>query len=203
MLYTSGEAFAYDKSTYASFEEWVAASGEEGSYCEQTDFLSDQVLEPANEGNLRNALPLAFVSTDLVGTPRDAEHPTIGAYEYSADETAPQMQEGYPAIANITDTTAVAVVKADKSAIIYALVKLAGEEAPAVEDVQKSQNMMVVRSGDVATLTLDSLTKDKEYVAYVVLRGLRGSYSEVYATGKFVAGGEIIVEIPDVAAVAR
>lgn len=203
VLYTSGEAFAYDKSTYASFEEWVAASGEEGSYCEQTDFLSDQVLEPANEGNLRNALPLAFVSTDLVGTPRDAEHPTIGAYEYSADETAPQMQEGYPAIANITDTTAVVVVKADKSAIIYALVKLADEEAPAVEDVQKSQNMMVVRSGDVATLTLDSLTKDKEYVAYVVLRGLRGSYSEVYATGKFVAGGEIIVEIPDVAAVAE
>ena len=32
---------------------------------------------------------------------------------------------------------------------------------------------------------------------------MRGSYSEVYATGKFVAGGEIIVEIPDVAAVAE
>lgn len=202
-VHTSGEAFAYDKNTYASYEEWQAASSEEASVNEQVEFLSDEVLEPSQEGNLRSAQPLAWVTTDLTGAARDAEHPTMGAYEYNADDSAPVLDAGYPAIVNITDTTASVQVRSDKSAVFFALVKSAGEAAPSAEDVMGSDLMTVTRAGSVASLTLDGLTKDQEYVAYVVLMGLRGSSTEVIASEKFVAGGEVIVEIPDVAVTAE
>ncbi len=200
-LYTSGEVFAYAKADYATYEDWLAVSGETESHCEQVEFLSDEILEPSAEGNLRTATPLALVATDLAGIQRDAEHPTVGAYEYNADESAPQMLEGYPLIANITDETADVVVKSDKSAVLFVLVKKAGEDAPSANDLLASEQMVTVRSNDPASVTLEGLTKDQEYVAYAALMSLRGTTSEVFATDKFVAGGEVIVEIPDVAAV--
>ncbi len=202
-VYTSGETFAYDKSSYATFEDWKAASSEDGSYNEQVEFLSDEVLEPDHENNLCHALPLAFVDRDIVGNLRDAEHPTMGAYEYDADEAAPQMGEGYPAIANITDESADVFVKANKSASLFALVKPAGEAAPSADDVLASGQMVMVRTNALTGLTLEGLTKDEEYVVYVVLMGLRGTATEVYASEKFVAGGEVIAEIPSVAVVAE
>lgn len=202
-LFTSGRTFAYAKADYATFEDWQAVSQESDSYNDQVNFLSDEVLEPEQEGNLRTAMPLAFVGTDLAGRQRDAEHPTMGAYEYNADESAPALQEGYPLIANITDESADVVVRADKSSVLFALVRPAGEAAPSADDLMASEQMMVVRSNALASLTLDGLTKDQEYVAYVALMGLRGTTSEVYASDKFVAGGEVIVEIPDVAVVAQ
>lgn len=202
-VHTSGEVFAYDRDSYASYEEWQSVSGEEASTPEQVEFLSDEVLEPSQEGGLRNALPLSWVTTDLTGTARDAEHPTMGAYEYNADESAPVLSEGYPAIVNITDSTADVLVRSDKSAVFFALVKSASEAAPTADEVTAADLMMVARSGAVSSLTLDGLTKDQEYVAYIVLMGLRGASTEVIASEKFVAGGEIIVEIPDVAVTAE
>lgn len=202
-LHTSGEVFAYAKADYASYEEWQAVSGETGSCLEQVDFLSDEILEPAAEGNLRTATPLALVTTDLSGAPRDAGHPTMGAYEYDADERAPQMLEGYPLVANITDESADVVASADKNAILFAVARKAGEDAPSKDDLLASGQKVTARPNSLACVTLEGLVKDQEYVAYVVLKSLRGTAGEVIASGKFVAGGEVIVEIPDVAAVAE
>lgn len=203
-LFTTGDAFAYDKTTtFASFDEWLKGSGETGSYNDSIAFLCDSILEPAAEGNLRNALPLAFVTTDIAGTPRDASKPTIGAYEYKASTDAPKMADGYPTITNITDSTAQANVVSDMAATAYFVVKLSSDTVPAVSEVLASTTTTLARKGETASATLTGLVKDSEYIAYVVLKSLRGTASEVYPSSKFVAGGEVIKEIPNVKATAE
>ena len=202
-VFTTGEVFAFAKADYATFADWQTESQEAGSYNEQVEFLSSDILEPAQEGNLRQAKPISLVSTDITGSTRDAEHPTMGAYEYNASEEAPQMSEGYPAIANITDETADVVANANMNAMLYVLVKSAADEAPTADEVLASEQTLTMRAGSVASVTVDGLTKDEEYVAYAVLKSLRGVATDVYATDKFVAGGEVIVEIPNVAVVAE
>lgn len=116
MTYTSGTAFAYTGTAVNDFEAWKVLSGEKDSYNEQTAFLSETVLEPAQTGNLKNAKPLAFVTTDLNGTVRDEQTPTIGAYEYGdVSDNTPVLVEGYPSFSNITHEEATAVLKVDLS----------------------------------------------------------------------------------------
>ena len=94
MAYTSGSVFAYVGAAVDDFEAWKVLSAEKDSYNEQTTFLSETVLEPAQSGNLNHAKPLSFVTTDLNGTFRDAENPTIGAYEYGdVSDNTPVLAE--------------------------------------------------------------------------------------------------------------
>ncbi len=201
-VFTTGGVFAYNKSDIATFDDWTALSGETGSYNEKATFLSDDILEPAEEGNLRNAQPLAYVAEDITGTTRDAQKPTIGAYEYSSSTAAPVMAEGYPEVTDVTETSATLNVKADLSGTAFALVKAADLAAPTAEEVLASATKASVRKNSVAGIALGGLEKDHEYVAYAVLTSLRGTSGAVVASKKFKATSEIIVEIPNVKATA-
>lgn len=195
---TTGAVFAYNKSDIATFGDWKTLSGETGSYNDKVTFLSDDILEPAEEGNLLNAKPLAYVATDINGTQRSADKPTIGAYEYADYSAAPQMAAGYPAVTDITDSTATVSVMADQSVTAYVIVRGAAEAAPTAEDLRAADLSAAVRKNSAGSLTAAGLVKDNDYKAYILLENLRGVATEVTATAEFKATSDPIAEIPAV-----
>lgn len=186
MTYTSGTAFAYVGATVDDFEAWKVLSEEKDSYNEQTTFLSETVLEPAQVGNLNHAKPLSFVTTDLNGTTRDAENPTIGAYEYSdVSDKTPDLAEGYPVFNNVTHMEATAVLKVDLSGKAFLLVKEKTAAVPTQEEVLASEQVLQLRKGKETSVVLDGLATQTEYVLYMVLQNLKEVSSEVIASEVF------------------
>ena len=203
VAYTTGSVFAYNKTDIVTYEDWKALTNEEGGLCEKADFYDDaDVLEPSAAGNLLIAQPLSYVITDITGTERNAETPTIGAYEYSANDVAPVMADEFPTLSNITDTTVNVGVKFNQTGVVQFLAKDVSEVAPTAEDITLSETAVTAYKNKALTATVEGLEKDKEYVVYAVMTNLNGVASDVYATSKFVAGGEVIKEIPNVKVVA-
>ena len=204
VAYTTGSVFAYDKTDIASYDDWKAISKEtDGQNVAVEFFDNEDILQPKAEGNLRTAQPLAYVTTDITGTERNATTPTIGAYEFDACTEAAVMAEGYPAISNIQDTSADVKVLFNQAGYAQFLVKEAAEAAPTAKDVTSSETLLSVRKNEVGTVTVEGLEKDKEYIVYAVLTNFNTKLSQVYASSKFVAGGEVIKEIPNTDVVAE
>ena len=204
VAHTSGSVFAYDKSELATYEDWKAVSKEtDGQNVAVEFFDNEDILQPKAEGNLRTAQPLAYVTTDITGTERNATTPTIGAYEFDACTEAAEMAEGYPAISNIQDTSADVKVLFNQAGYAQFLVKEAAETAPTAEDVTSSETLLSVHKNEVGTVTVEGLEKDKEYIVYAVLTNFNSTTSQVFASSKFVAGGEVIKEIPNTDVVAE
>lgn len=195
VLHTAGDAFAYAGADVATFEDWLALSGETGSYNESVAFLSDNILEPAAAGVLLNAVALDYVTTDIDGTARAAQ-PTIGAYEYNGAAGVPVIAANYPAVRNITDTSADVVVKADAGGKAFVMVVKAAEPAPSADDIKASAITADMHKNAENSVTANGLETDCEYVAYVVVRSLRGIDSGVAASSAFIATGNPVVEIP-------
>ena len=199
VAYTTGDVFAYDKTDIATYDDWKAVSNETGGLNESVDFYdASDCLVPSAEGNLRTAQPLAYVATDITGTERNATTPTIGAYEYDAYAVAPAMAEGYPQLGNITDTSVDATVRFNLSGVAQFIAKESSEPAATIDEVTASDVAVSVYKNKAITATIEGLEKDKEYIVYMAMTSLGGETSEVYASSKFVAGGEIIKEIPNV-----
>lgn len=204
VAYTTGSVFAYDKTDIASYDDWKAVSKEtDGQNVAVEFFDNEDILQPKAEGNLRTAQPLAYVTTDITGTERNAATPTIGAYEFDACTEAAVMAEGYPAISNIQDTSADVKVLFNQAGYAQFLVKEAAEAAPTAEDVTLSETLLSVHKNEVGTVTVEGLEKDKEYIVYAVLTNFNIKLSQVFASSKFVAGGEVIKEIPNTDVVAE
>ena len=204
VAYTTGSVFAYAKTDIASYGDWKALSKEtDGQNVAVGFFDNEDILQPKAEGNLRTAQPLAYVTTDITGTERNATTPTIGAYEFDACTEAAEMAEGYPAISNIQDTSADVKVLFNQAGYAQFLVKEAAETAPTAEDVTSSETLLSVHKNEVGTVTVEGLEKDKEYIVYAVLTNFNTVLSQVFASSKFVAGGEVIKEIPNTDVVAE
>lgn len=186
MAYTTGSTFAYAGGAVADFEAWKALSGESDSYNEQTTFLSETVLEPAEAGNLKTAEPLAYVTTDLNGTARDPQTPTIGAYEYGdVSDRTPALTEGYPLFSNITHEEATVLLKVDLSGKAFVLVKEKDAEAPTQEEVLASEQMAPLRKGKEISVVLDGLSNQTDYILYMVFQNLKEVTSEVIGSEVF------------------
>ncbi len=204
VAYTSGDVFAYDKTDIASYDDWKTKSNETDGQNVLVGFYDNEdFLAPVAAGTLQSALPLAYVTKDITGTERNAETPTIGAYEFDAYTDAPVMAEGYPVISNIMDESADLKVKFNQTGVAQFIAKEAAETAPTAEEVAASETTLSVYKNEAATATVGGLVKDKEYIIYTVMTNLNGIASEVYASSKFVAGGEVIKEIPNVKVVAE
>ena len=203
VAYTTGSVFAYNKSDIETYDAWKELSGETDGINALVEFADDTAsLEPLKADNLTGASPLDYVTTDITGTQRNQESPTIGAYEFNAYTDAPVTAEGYPAVNNITDTSADVKMMFNQTGIAQVMAKESSETAPTAEELTLSENAVSVFKNEAAVATVDGLVKDKEYIIYVVETNIKGTASEVYATSKFVAGGEVIHEIPNVAVAA-
>ena len=189
IIYTAGATF------------WRAGSGNEGDFADfaekngatdcvnkQVNFLSDDVLEPADDldGDLTTAKTLDYVSTDITGKERPAENATIGAYEYDASaQSAPEMAEGYPKVVTALDGNASFSVKTDIAATVYYIVKKAGEDAPTAEELKASETKKDITANTEAIVSIESLEGEEQYVAYFLPVSLRGVEGVTSQTGAF------------------
>ncbi len=185
-LYTAGESFAIKTGTkYATFNDWKAVSNEADSYNEEVKFLDAEVLEPKEVGHLVNTVLLDYATKDINNKQRNADHPTMGAYEFSEEVVIPKSVEGYPEVVNITDDSADVKIKADENGKAYILVKKEADAAPTVEEVEKDGISISISKDTEVVQTIKDLTKDETYIAYIVYEGTRGGKSKVEATKPF------------------
>lgn len=188
VLHTNGTVFAQTSSNtkLASFSDWMLKVNEQSSFNEDVAFLSDKMLFPAAAGNLLNAMPLDFVTTDLLGVVRNATTPTIGAYEYADASAVPAFDEGYPAISGISHNAATAVLKTAANGKAYLMVKESSETAPTADEMKASTLTATLRAGKEVSVSLNGLSSQTEYRLYTLLESLDGTnVGEVAATDAF------------------
>lgn len=188
VLHTNGTVFAQTSSNtkLASFSDWMLKVNEQSSFNEDVAFLSDKMLFPAAAGNLLNAMPLDFVTTDLLGAVRNATTPTIGAYEYADASAVPAFDEGYPAISGISHNAATAVLKTAANGKAYLMVKESSETAPTADEMKASTLTATLRAGKEVSVGLNGLSSQTEYRLYTLLESLDGkNVGEVAATDAF------------------
>lgn len=202
VIYTPGENICYigdNKANvetpegftggYMSFEDFCTWAPMSDSYFEQTEFLSDEILEPANAGNLLNGEKIDYLTTDLYGATR-AEIPTIGAYEYAESSVAPAMTDGYPVVKNVTHDSAEFVVKSALTGKISYCVYNSEHTVPTAEEVMNEDLTLELRKGVEASVILNGLQPNASYKVYAVLTSLRGLNSEVIASDVFTTSYE-------------
>lgn len=177
VLYTDGPVFAQTSSStkLASFTEWILKANEQSSFNEDVAFLNDKMLFPAAAGNLLNAMPLDFVTTDLLGVARSETTPTIGAYEFADASAVPAFAEGYPSISGITHNAASTTLKASASGKAYLIVKESADEAPSADALKASALTATLHAGKEVAVSLNGLSSQTEYRLYALLESLDGS----------------------------
>ena len=182
IIYTAGPTFFRATSgNDGDFAAFVQKTGATGCINKLVSFLSDAVLEPADDldGDLLKALALNYVTTDINGKARPAENVTIGAYEYDATAiAAPVMQDGYPVVRAHIDGVASISVKTDVASTVYYIVKKAGEDAPTAEDLKASETSSDVAANIETTIDVSNLTDGEQYVVYMLPVSLRGNAAE-------------------------
>ena len=160
------------------FETWKTLGFDRDSFYEPVKFLSEEVLEPAEKGNLLNGTPIDYVTTDLYGASRDMEHPTIGAYEYVDSTGIPTLDSDYPIVKSVLADEAVIALKSSITAAVSYMVLPSSEEAPSIDDVAASTYMMNLRKGVEETVSITGLSPKTNYTFYAFLKSLGGLESE-------------------------
>ena len=84
-LYSNGELFGkWGGTTYQNFSEYVSAKGHDAnSVSANPGFLNDSTWHSQHILHSNTGTPIAGISTDLKGNPRDPSTPDIGAEEFS------------------------------------------------------------------------------------------------------------------------
>ncbi len=196
VMYTAGETFFRAGSdTNGDFGAFVTATGATDCINKQVNFLSEDVLEPADDldGDLLTAQALSYVTTDVTGKERPTEDITIGAYEYDPDQTrVPVVAEDYPKAAATAFNEAQVAVKADMNGRAYVLILPAADEAPNAETVKTDGLTVTLTKDTEATLKVSNLQESTEYVTYVLVESARGNATDVLATAAFTTPMEPI-----------
>ena len=179
-FYAQSGSFSNQASDFAAWEA-LGTITSTNNMVEQAVFASNSLLLLKEQGNLVSATPVATVTTDILGKKR-ATTPTIGAYEFDAAMlTIPVMAEGYPKALNVKDTVTDIVLKADNMGTAKVLVLAASQTAPSKETVLADGQEVVLQKDAEATVTIDALTEETAYKAYVLLLSPVGDAADAVA----------------------
>lgn len=168
-------------------------AGNSGNITEQADFMSDVDLHLKSAGNLCMGLPVDYITTDADGLSRNAETPTVGAYEFAeVVEQKPEIAEGYPTVNDVTETTATIKSKWTVGGKLYYKVEEVTTEpagAPALkavtaDDLLASESVDINADTEVSTALAD-LTPATTYKAYLMVVSALGVESDVVETEQF------------------
>ena len=183
VMYTAGTTFfRASTTTTGDFDAFVTATAATGCVNKQVNFLSDDILEPADdlEGDLLTTAALDYVTTDIAGKTRPTENVTIGAYEYDPNaQNAPVMAEDYPKVLTHLDGNASFAVKTDLAATVYYLVKKSDEDAPTAAALQEAETKKDIAANSEAIIEVEGLEDEADYIAYFLPVSLRGVASEI------------------------
>ena len=203
IIYTAGaDFFRASTTTKGDFAAFVTATGAVDCINKKVDFLSESVLEPANnlDGDLLTATALTYVSTDIAGKARPATGISIGAYEYTPD-MVPTMIAEYPKVLSAIDGNASIAVRTDVAATVYCIVRKSSEAAPTADELKASTIKIDVAADREATIGASGLEIGAEYIAYLLPVSLRGTDGTMSQTAAFIIAetpAPIAVPVADV-----
>ncbi len=167
--------------------------GNSGNIAEQAEFMSDVDLHLMSAGNLNMGLPVDFITTDADGQQRDAETPTVGAYEFAEVVVEkPEIAEGYPTVNDITETSATIKSKWSVGGKLYYMVEEVSEtpsgapmiKAVTADDLLATDGVDITADTEVNTALAD-LTPNTTYKAYLMVVSALGEQSDVVETEEF------------------
>lgn len=177
----------------ATIDDLNALDNKQGNIAEQAEFMSDIDNHLLSAGNLNAGVPVDFITTDADGKQRNAETPTIGAYEFAEVVVEkPEIADGYPTVNDITETTATIKSKWSVGGKLYYMVEAVGDEpsgAPMLKSVtadqlKETEGVDITADTEVNT-NLTDLIPNTTYKAYLMVVSPLGEESDVVETEEF------------------
>ena len=163
--------FSNKEYTTKTFETWVEATGDKDSKVENVSFVNAGLFLPKKKNQVNFALPIKDVTTDITGTERDTNTPSVGAYEakFNVPDNAPTLIKY--AIENIKGESASFNVTADQMATISYMVLKSDLEAPSSEEIKAKGKKASLDSNKEISISIDHLEIETEYKVYAIITG--------------------------------
>ncbi len=137
-------------------------------------FVSDKVLYPKDMTVLPQGAPHAAVTTDIIGTARDNEHPTVGAYEQDPNVTDEAPKLINKQVVRALHQSATISVEPDQMTDVYLMTIAKGEEATTAPDaatIRDKGRHFTALGKRTTEFTIMGLEPETTYEVYGLLHG--------------------------------
>ncbi|WP_027451583.1 DUF4465 domain-containing protein [Porphyromonas uenonis] len=137
-------------------------------------FVSDKVLYPKDMTVLPQGAPHAAVTMDLIGTARDKEHPTVGAYEHDPNVTDEAPKLTNKQVVRALHQSATISVEPDQMTDVYLMTIVKGEEATTAPDaatIREKGRHFTALGKRTTEFTIMGLEPETTYEVYGLLHG--------------------------------
>lgn len=134
-------------------------------------FVSDKVLYPKDMTVLPQGAPHAAVTMDLIGTARDKEHPTVGAYEQDPNVTDEAPKLTNKQVVRALHQSATISVEPDQMTDVYLMTIVKGEKAPDAATIRDKGRHFTALGKRTTEFTIMGLEPETTYEVYGLLHG--------------------------------
>lgn len=137
----------------------------------EVPFVSDKVLYPKDMTVLPQGAPHAAITTDILGTARDKEHPTVGAYEQdpNVSNEAPKLTNKQ--VVRALHQSATISVEPDQMTDVYLMTIVKGEKAPDAAAIRDKGRHFTALGKRTTEFTIMGLEPETTYEVYGILHG--------------------------------
>lgn len=134
-------------------------------------FVSDKVLYPKDMTVLPQGAPHAAITTDILGTTRDKDHPTVGAYEQDPNVTDEAPKLINKQVVRALHQSATISVEPDQMTDVYLMTIVKGEEAPDAAKIRDKGRHFTALGKHTTEFTIMGLEPETTYEVYGLLHG--------------------------------
>lgn len=134
-------------------------------------FVSDKVLYPKDMTVLPQGAPHAAITTDILGTARDKDHPTVGAYEQDPNVTDEAPKLTNKQVVRALHQSATISVEPDQMTDVYLMTIVKGEEAPDATKIRDKGRHFTALGKRATEFTIMGLEPETTYEVYGLLHG--------------------------------
>ena len=155
----------YDATNYQE------ATKSKASKVVEVAFVSDKVLYPKDMTVLPQGAPHAAITTDILGTARDKDHPTVGAYEQDPNVTDEAPKLTNKQVVRALHQSATISVEPDQMTDVYLMTIVKGEEAPDAAKIRDKGRHFTALGKRTTEFTIMGLEPETTYEVYGLLHG--------------------------------
>lgn len=134
-------------------------------------FVSDKVLYPKDMTVLPQGALHAAITTDILGTARDKDHPTVGAYEQDPNVTDEAPKLTNKQVVRALHQSATISVEPDQMTDVYLMTIVKGEEAPDAAKIRDKGRHFTALGKRTTEFTIMGLEPETTYEVYGLLHG--------------------------------